>query len=413
MATPISLGPPQGPPGTIEPTPQGPSGTIEPTPPGPPQAPPGQSGTIVPQGPPQAQQRTGGQLSNTNTEPGLMSFTTFSAANIRRLSSDAFTTEDKLLIALKYEDCILVLFHVENRESHNLMRIWASAAQQAAGPIFASCNVLLEERIAQAFAKVRMNGSHPFNPYSLRQWPVIIAYRKGYPVAVYNGERATQPIIDWALTMACRADYFEPVQLFGSVQPEDRIEMTSPRIYMDLPGQKPVVRKSSVDFKTTSGIREYNPNIPVVATGSAAAAAETPLVREQIAREEGTTLTPQEATVGTATPEAATETPQELLQGIETTPPSIESGPGTLGTPGAPEVPATTATGGTVPEVPTTPAVTPTVGTAPEVSTAPAVTPTVEAVPTTPAATPFGGGFFNTGGTGGTGGTVPTTPAAI
>lgn len=186
----------------------------------------------------------------------IVKFTSFSSDRIKRLSSNNFTLDDKMMIGLKYDDCIIILFHVQNEESNNLMRIWYLVAEQTAGPIFASCNVLLEDQVAQAFARVKMNGSHPLNPYALHQWPVIIVYRKGFPSAVYNGEPNVQSIAEWSLLLACRANYFEPIQIFAGINVDENQSIKAPIPYPE--GENNPEAKVSSDFKINKSKRGRN-----------------------------------------------------------------------------------------------------------------------------------------------------------
>jgi hypothetical protein len=197
---------------------------------------------------------------------GIVRFSTYSSDRIKRLTAANFTLDDKLIIGLKYDDCIIVLFHAENKESHAMMKIWYLVAEQTPGPIYASCNVLQEYKVGEAFARVKMDGSHPLNPYALHQWPVIIVYRKGMPVAVYNGESDVQTIIDWSLILACRANYYEPVQEFASMQAEFRHDMPSPLIYPD-EKLNPEARVSS-QFMSTQSKRGFYKSGHVVRSGS-------------------------------------------------------------------------------------------------------------------------------------------------
>jgi len=45
---------------------------------------------------------------------------TFSSETIKRLSLDDFNIDSRELITLKHNDCILILFHIENIESYQL-----------------------------------------------------------------------------------------------------------------------------------------------------------------------------------------------------------------------------------------------------------------------------------------------------
>lgn len=227
---------------------------------------------------------------NTPLPPEVVHRLTFSSETIKRLTLDDFDTKSKELIGLKYDDCILVLFHVENTESYQLANIWALVAQQVAGPIFAAINMLSERKVAEAFTRLKSDGSHPLHWASLRQYPFIMVYRKGWPVAIYNGPREVQALIDYALTLACEAGYYEILQVGGSMQAEARMEMGSYNDYTDIPGSPPKIRKDSLQYNSQNPIRGFNPNIPVSiintsaptgVTGTTATTSELPTQRVQ------------------------------------------------------------------------------------------------------------------------------------
>ena len=122
---------------------------------------------------------------------------TFSSETVKRMTVDDFNLSSKDLITIKYDTCTLILFHVENEESIQLATIWADVARGIAGPIFAAVNMLTERKIAEAFTALKSDGNHPLHWASLRQYPFILVYRSGNPVAFYNGpgERRVLPTI--------------------------------------------------------------------------------------------------------------------------------------------------------------------------------------------------------------------------
>jgi len=220
--------------------------------------------------------------------PGVIHRLTFSSETIKRLTSDDFDMASKEFITLKYDDCIIVLFHVENTESYQLADIWAVVAQQVAGPVFGAINMLSERRVAEAFTRLKSDGSNPLHWAALRQYPFIMVYRKGWPVAVYNGPREVQALIDYSLTLACEAGYYEILQVGGSMQGEARIEMGPYDPYVNIPGSPPRVRQTSIQYNSEAPIRGFNPNIPVVITGSTGAQRATNIIRaEELNQQQG------------------------------------------------------------------------------------------------------------------------------
>ncbi|CAH6421697.1 Hypothetical protein HVR_LOCUS1336 [uncultured virus] len=213
--------------------------------------------------------------------PEVVQRLTFSSETIKRLTADDFDLGSKELITLKYDDCILVLFYVENTESQEIVTIWALVAQQVAGPVFAGINMLSERKVAEAFTRLKSDGSHPLHWAALRQYPYILVYRKRWPVAVYNGAREVQALIDYALTRACEAGYYEPIQLDGSMQAEARIGMGPVDPYTNIPGSPPRIRTESLQYNAEEPIRGFNPNIPVVITGSTGSRIATGEIRSE------------------------------------------------------------------------------------------------------------------------------------
>ena len=198
------------------------------------------------------------------TEPELVAEELFGREAVKRLTSSDFLLDTNTPIQLKWEDCMLVLFYGDNIESKNLVQIWALAANQVVGPIFAAINIKTEEQVAQSFVKIRQQ-STPYRLFGLKGYPFIIAYQGGYPVAFFNGARDVQAIVDWALTLACKPDYYEPVQLAASVHVDRSFEMGGVNEY--------VPRVDSLAFVAGSPVRRYDPRTGIKETGSRAAAA--------------------------------------------------------------------------------------------------------------------------------------------
>lgn len=206
---------------------------------------------------------------------GLVSRLSFAPETVKRLSADDFDLNSKEMIRLKHDDCILILFHVENTESYQLATIWALAAQQIAGPIFAAINMLSERKVAEAFTRLKSDGSHPLHWASLRQYPFIMVYRQGWPVAIYNGPREVQALIDYALTLACQAGYYEIIQVGGSMQADNRVQMAPYNPYTNIPGQAPQVRTESLQYDASNPIRGFDPNTEITSVNTTEQQTET------------------------------------------------------------------------------------------------------------------------------------------
>ena len=179
----------------------------------------------------------------------------FTQPSVRQLKSESFYLDKKDLICLIYEDCFLILFYTDNRESENLCRIWSVTASQAAGSIFAAVHIGIESKIAANFALLSSEPSHPFYWARMQAIPFIMVYRRGYPTSIYNGERAVQSILDFALTLACDVNYHEYTATSLSMIADNNLEMTGTR-----PNKR---RTNSRQFTVNAPLRGYDPSYPV------------------------------------------------------------------------------------------------------------------------------------------------------
>ena len=219
----------------------------------------------------------------------LLTTTLFAQNAVYPLTSDDFNINSSAPITMKWDDCMLVLFYGNNQESIDLAKIWQLVASSTAGPLFGACNIIVHRSVAEAFTKIKAHNS-PLRSFALKGFPTIITYQGGWPVGVYNGERAVQPIVDYAMTLACNADYLEPQQLFKGVQVDNDYEMAGVKYH------KPYT--SSVQFVNGDSFRGFDARQPVVLTGTPAAAQEARQLQVE-QRQEG------------IIPIATSETPQE------------------------------------------------------------------------------------------------------
>ncbi len=150
----------------------------------------------------------------------------FPKGGVKQFQEKDFTIDSRELICLKYDDCILILFYNDNVESTRLAEIWADVSAQTPGITFGAVHLGLEDQLAKNFAKLNMDPNHPNRWAALQQVPFIMVYRGGWPTAFYNGTLSTQAIIDFSMTLACRADYHEHVQKAYSQQARTNIQMT-------------------------------------------------------------------------------------------------------------------------------------------------------------------------------------------
>lgn len=196
---------------------------------------------------------------------------------IKYLSDDDFELGGRDLVRLKYEACALVLFYAQNTESLQLGEVWAAAAAEVAGPMFCAVNMQTNRKVAAAFATLRGQAAHPLHWAGLRQYPFVLVYRGGWPVAAYNGPREVQAIADFALTLACDVSYYETKQLGGGMQADNRIGISSYQPYVN-PATESFALGAAGDirgFDPTKGIIEVAAAAPSTAAPSTAVPAAT------------------------------------------------------------------------------------------------------------------------------------------
>lgn len=193
----------------------------------------------------------------------------FAQGSVKQLRESDFTINSKELICLNFNDCTICLFYGDNKESTNLIKVWASSSSQIAGITFAALHLGMETKVSASFNKLNTDINHPFYWARLQQMPFIITYRQGWPVAFYNGERSSQSLVDYSLTLACRAEYREEEQKFFSTTIDDNVEtgnakeiITEKRGNITLPP-----RTSSTDYKTNTPLRGYDPTSSVKKVG--------------------------------------------------------------------------------------------------------------------------------------------------
>nr|QBK90386.1 MAG: thioredoxin-like protein [Pithovirus LCPAC103] len=278
--------------------------------------------------------------------PGVLASTVFAQEAVIMLRESDFTLSDQIPIGIYDTSCILVLFYAENVESRQLAEIWWLVAQQVAGPTFAACNLKLEEQVAKAFTSLNLiNG--PLHWAAMKGIPFILVYQNGLPIGFYNGERAVEPIADYALTLACSAGYREQIQLAGGESIKNNYEMPGYTEYTP-------ERTQSIEYKTGAPIRKFDTRGQIQLAGTRGA--ETEATREE-EQEEAAGETPSAAPESPETTETtgASETPTVTPSSEELLVPtrgSVEEAPVEETTAGEPEEETTPVeeTAGEVPE---------------------------------------------------------------
>lgn len=199
--------------------------------------------------------------------------TMFAQDAVRQLHQDDFDLGSETKINIKLRECMLVLFYSNNVESTNLANIWLVAAKNTVGPVFAAVNLMVERKVAEAFTSLNMqNGS--LHWAALKTVPFILVYQNSWPIGFYNGERSVQAIIDYALTLACHAEYHEPINIFGgqTVSSQDNLLMKGVTQY-GIPANP--FRKDSLAFSANENLRGYDKTDTVKQFGSAGEVADS------------------------------------------------------------------------------------------------------------------------------------------
>ncbi len=201
----------------------------------------------------------------------------FAQNAVKQLTQDDFELESDASIKLRYPSCILVLFYNNNIESKNLLQIWNTAGQQVVGPIFASLNLMENKSLAQAFINLNMQNS-ALHWAALKTMPFILVYQNRWPIGFYNGERSVQALVDFSLVLACKAEYHEPINLFGGMVASDNLLMQSGTQYGS---ETNPFKTTSLEFTGKENIRAYDPADKPVLVGTAAEKEESAEVRRK------------------------------------------------------------------------------------------------------------------------------------
>ncbi len=188
----------------------------------------------------------------------LLTTTLFGSDSVKQFTDVDFELDSG---KIKHKDCCIVLFYGENKESIDLAKIWYDVARQTAGYTLCACNLIREKKVAQMLIELKSDGNNPLHWAGLRGYPVIITYRGGWPVAAYNGERSVQTLLDYVMTLACQANYREPIQVAASVTSDVKLEMPGSKSYI---GKD--IKIDSAQFTTDSPIRSESTKTETHAT---------------------------------------------------------------------------------------------------------------------------------------------------
>jgi hypothetical protein len=137
----------------------------------------------------------------------MQSFTLPSSYAIKRMREDDFALDTRDKICIFDDNCTLVLFYTESPESKKMLSVFKGAAEATSGVRFGACNVMLERRMAETLTELVVMKDHPFSWCASRPLPVILVYRRGYPMNFYDGPIDVQILSAFATTTACMTDF--------------------------------------------------------------------------------------------------------------------------------------------------------------------------------------------------------------
>lgn len=137
----------------------------------------------------------------------LQSYTLPTSPNIKKLRETDFALETKDRICIFNERCTIILFYNESPESKNFLNLFNILADTVNGPVFGTCNVVLEKKVVDAFRELHLMEDHPFSWISNKNPPFVVIYRRGYPVNFYDGPADMEILTKFALNVACNPKY--------------------------------------------------------------------------------------------------------------------------------------------------------------------------------------------------------------
>jgi len=117
-------------------------------------------------------------------------------------------------VRLINKECGVILFYDASNTSQSFRSVFLGAAKEIVAPNMWAINLSIHREIAKRFLNLRQDGNDLRWAY-LRSIPFILAYKNGSPKGFYNGALTVQNLRDYALTLACSPNYYEPVNEFG------------------------------------------------------------------------------------------------------------------------------------------------------------------------------------------------------
>lgn len=166
------------------------------------------------------------------------------------LDGTDFKSDEPNDIRLNIDECCLVLLYDGQAEdSQKMLDVYTAAAQTIVAPTFYLMDLSHHRQVAKRFKAIETSAS-PLRWAYLRALPVILTYQQGVPQGFYNGPRSVKDLAEYALTLACRPDYYEPENIYGGIKSDNTEEVPPPPLYQRM--------KSSTDLGTPQGLTDLN-----------------------------------------------------------------------------------------------------------------------------------------------------------
>lgn len=142
------------------------------------------------------------------------------------ISDKSFSFKNDML-SLKDTMSSMILFHINNRESHDCINVFYSVAESVSGVVVGTCNLHNNNKLEKFLGSLSLSPSHPLSWLVIKQVPFILLFKGGWPVSYYNGVRSTGAILDYLhyFLMGKTKDEREPAGI--SVLPDVQVGMNN------------------------------------------------------------------------------------------------------------------------------------------------------------------------------------------
>lgn len=138
----------------------------------------------------------------------LQSYTLPTSYTVKRLRESDFALDTRDKICLYVDNCTLVLFYTESPESKNLLNIFTTISAAPSQMVhFAACNVMLERRVADIIMEIKNMKDHPFSWMGDKGFPLVVVYRRGFPIYYYDGPPNLEMLTFFVSNFACNPNF--------------------------------------------------------------------------------------------------------------------------------------------------------------------------------------------------------------